>query len=265
MARVAVVDNSPEFLDLIDTILKADRHDTTLIDPDREGALQLIRESAPDVLMVDVPIGDGAHAAEVAQRVRGRSEFDGLPVLVCSADKQLLSEIAASLAVNRPVGTLAMPFGIDELTEAIDRLLNDGARSRPGGAGELKREQTHEKEAARTVGVNRTDFANISQIQPGWKVYTSDGQEIGDVAEVAISYIVVEMDFLVRRDLYVPASAIASVTSDRVELSMPKDAVDAQEWDAPPDEMIPGDAYFSPDFASVGGTDGTHARPRKAT
>jgi CheY-like chemotaxis protein len=260
MARVTVVDDSPEFLDLIDAILRGDQHDTTLIDPNEDGALQLIRRSSPDVLMIDVRIGaDGVHGRAIAQKVRARSEFDGLPVLVCSADKQALSEIAATLAANRRVGMLAMPFEIDELTEAIDRLLDEGLGPQRGTEGQSELRQTQDEGGVRTASVNRTYLA-ISQIQPGWNVYSSDGQGIGYVAEVAVNYIVVEMALLLPKDLYVPASAIASVSSDRVELSIPKDAVEDQDWDSPPDEMITSDTYLDPGSASLGRDDGTRAR-----
>jgi CheY-like chemotaxis protein len=260
MARVTVVDDSPEFLDLIDAILRGDQHDTTPIDPNADGALQLIRRSSPDVLMIDVRIGrDGVHARGIAQKISARSEFDGLPVLVCSADKQALSEIAAALAANRRVGMLAMPFEIDELTEAIDRLLDKRVRPQRGTPGESEMRQTQAEGAARTASLDRTYLA-ISQIQPRWNVYSSDGQEIGDVAEVAVDCIVVEVGFLLPKDLYVPASAIASVSSDRVELSMPKDAVEDQDWGSPPDEMITSDTYLDPGLASLGRDDGTLAR-----
>jgi len=76
--------------------------------------------------------------------------------------------------------------------------------------------------------------ADISQIQPGWDVYGSDGNEIGDVEEVGPDYIVVEKGFLFPKTLYIPVSAISSVSEDRVELSVPKDAAGDQGWDAPP-------------------------------
>jgi uncharacterized protein (TIGR02271 family) len=73
---------------------------------------------------------------------------------------------------------------------------------------------------------------NIDQIQRGWDVYGSDGNEIGDVAEVGPSYIVVEKGFLFPKDLYIPLSAISSVSEDRIELTVTKDAVEDQNWDA---------------------------------
>jgi uncharacterized protein (TIGR02271 family) len=102
--------------------------------------------------------------------------------------------------------------------------------------------------------MDRTMGADLSQIQQGWDVYGSDGQEIGDVAEVGPNYIVVEKGFLLPKDLYIPVSAIRSVSSDRVELSVPKDAVEDQNWDAAPEATVTDDTtteYRDRDYATV--------------
>lgn len=124
MARVTVVNDNPDFLELARDILDHERYETTTIDGDRADALDLIRASEPDLLMIDLRMGrDSLHGWDVAQRVRREPAFDGLPILVCSADVQALRTIANDLAETQSVGTLAKPFGIDELTDAIDRLL----------------------------------------------------------------------------------------------------------------------------------------------
>jgi CheY-like chemotaxis protein len=129
MARVTVVNDSPEFLELVRDILEGDRYDTTLIDADEGDPVQRIRQSRPDVLMIDLRMGiDERRGWDIAKELRAHTEFDGLPVLVCSADLQAMSEIEADLATARHVATLTKPFGIDELTQAIDRLLEEAAR-----------------------------------------------------------------------------------------------------------------------------------------
>ncbi len=128
MARVTVVNDNPEFLELIHEILEDDRFDTTTIDGDREDALDAVRASRPDVLMIDLRLGsDKLHGWDIAQKVRAEPDFHGLPVLVCSADLQALAEISDELDDTRHVAKLSKPFGIDDLTIAIDRLLAEGA------------------------------------------------------------------------------------------------------------------------------------------
>jgi|SRR5688572_7522457 len=126
MPHVTVVNDNPEFLDLVHDILEGDRYDTTLVDGDRPDALDLIRSSRPDLLMIDVRLGvEGDHGWEIAQEVRSEPQFEELPVLLCSADTLALQELEAGLAETRRVATLAKPFAIESLLSTIDELLAD--------------------------------------------------------------------------------------------------------------------------------------------
>ena len=128
MARVTVVNDNPEFLDLVHDILEGDRYETTLIDGDLPETVDLIRSSRPDLLMIDVRLGvPGDHGWEIAQEVRGEPQFETLPVLLCSADTTALAELESGLAETRRVATLAKPFTIDQLVSVIDELLADTA------------------------------------------------------------------------------------------------------------------------------------------
>jgi CheY-like chemotaxis protein len=124
MARVTVVNDNPEFLELVRDILEDDRYDTTTIDGDRDDALEAIRASRPDLLMIDLRKGsEELHGWDIAQEVRREPELASLPVLVCSADAEALAALKDDLTDTRYVGTLTKPFRIDALSAAIDTLL----------------------------------------------------------------------------------------------------------------------------------------------
>lgn len=126
MTRVTVVNDNPEFLALVHDILTEDRFEPTTIDGDRDDALDAIRASRPDLLMIDLRMGsDGLHGWDIAHEVRGDPAFDGLPVLICSADVLALKAVSEDLSDTQNVATLAKPFGIDDLTAAIGQLLGD--------------------------------------------------------------------------------------------------------------------------------------------
>jgi twitching motility two-component system response regulator PilH len=128
MAHVTVVNDSPEFLDLVHDILEGDRYETTLIDGDRPDVLELIRSSQPDLLMIDVRLGvPGDHGWEIAQEVRSEPRFKDLPVLLCSADLVALEGLEQGLAETRSVATLEKPFTIEQLVSRIDQLLAEPA------------------------------------------------------------------------------------------------------------------------------------------
>jgi CheY-like chemotaxis protein len=128
MARVTVVNDNPEFLELVRDILEDDRYATTTIDGDRPDALEAIRDSRPDLLMIDLRMGsEGLHGWDVAQEVRAEPDFDGLPVLICSADAMALAALEEDLEGLQHVDTLIKPFSIDDLIVAIDGLLAESA------------------------------------------------------------------------------------------------------------------------------------------
>ena len=121
--RVTVVNDSPEFLELVRDILADERIPTILVDGDQPDALDRIRESQPDVLMIDLRMGtDELHGWDVAQEIRRDAELAEVPILVCSADLVALASIQDQLDNTRRVGTLTKPFSIDHLTAAIERL-----------------------------------------------------------------------------------------------------------------------------------------------
>lgn len=80
---------------------------------------------------------------------------------------------------------------------------------------------------ARTSGTPR--------VEVGWSVFGSDGEKIGEVAEVRGEYLIVPKGLLFKTDLYVPLSAISRAEYDRVQLTKSKDEIEAQGWGAPPE------------------------------
>jgi CheY-like chemotaxis protein len=128
MARVTVVNDNPEFLALVRDILEDDRYETTTIDGDRPDAIDAIRASRPDLLMIDLRMGsEGLHGWNTAQQVRAEPAFDGLPVLICSADAPALRDLEGDLESDQHVASLVKPFSIDDLIGAIDGLLAEAA------------------------------------------------------------------------------------------------------------------------------------------
>lgn len=104
-----------------------------------------------------------------------------------------------------------------------------------------------------------------TQIETGTSVYGSDGEKIGDVAEVSNDYFVIEKGFIFTTDLFVPMSAIAGVDEDGVRLSMTKDQVENSDWSEAPvaGTTRDADSYVdgsTDDAYAAGRTDDTYAR-----
>ena len=124
--RITVINDSPEFLELIADILADERYPTTLIDGEQPDALDRIRASDAELLMIDLRMGeDRLHGWDIALDIRQDSHYANVPILLCSADLQGLKDIDAELARTPNVATLVKPFAIGELVEAIDRLMRE--------------------------------------------------------------------------------------------------------------------------------------------
>ena len=125
-----MVNDNPEFLELVHDILESERFTTTVVDIDQGDVVGAVRASRPDVLMIDLRMGsEEMRGWSIAQQVRADPRYERLPVLVCSADVVALDAIADEIGAARDVAALAKPFAIDDLTAAIDRLLADGSES----------------------------------------------------------------------------------------------------------------------------------------
>jgi CheY-like chemotaxis protein len=130
--RITVVNDNPEFLDLLRDILKDEHYAATAIDGDLAGALDRVIASRPDLLIVDLRMGsDELHGWDIAQQLRREPSLEGLPLLICSADVLALQALANDLDETKQVRTLPKPFAIAELTAAIDGLLAE-AKTAPG-------------------------------------------------------------------------------------------------------------------------------------
>ncbi len=73
-------------------------------------------------------------------------------------------------------------------------------------------------------------------------VVSADDQDVGHIAEVYEDSFLVHKGYFFPADRYIPYSAIDSVQSDKVRLTMSADEVKDKEWEKRPDyEEHPGD------------------------
>jgi CheY-like chemotaxis protein len=122
--HVVVVNDNPDFLDLMADLLRDERYPTTVIDGDRENAVDLIRAAVPNVLIIDLRLGrDELHGWQVLQEVRADPALKELPTLICSGDTQALAELADEMAEMRRVDSITKPFSIDELVSKLEGLM----------------------------------------------------------------------------------------------------------------------------------------------
>lgn len=78
------------------------------------------------------------------------------------------------------------------------------------------------------------DFASL---QVGWSVFSADGEQIGEVSEVGLSWLVIPYGQGSERKMYVPEEYIESTTNHRVILNQPYGLLIDMKLDAPPTDF----------------------------
>jgi CheY-like chemotaxis protein len=122
--HVVVVNDNPEFLDLMADILHDERYPTTVIDGDRDDAVELIIAAVPQVLIIDLRRGrEELHGWQVLQEVRANSDLSELPTLICTGDTLAVDALQEQLSGMRRVDTILKPFSIEELLAKLQQLM----------------------------------------------------------------------------------------------------------------------------------------------
>jgi CheY-like chemotaxis protein len=123
MQRVTVVNDSPEFLEMMAAVLHDARYPTTVIDGDRDNARELIEAAEPQILIVDLRLGsEGLHGMDILRWVRQHPQLSRVPTIVCSADRYGIEQVQRELDALSGVTVLMKPFTVDELYAALRQM-----------------------------------------------------------------------------------------------------------------------------------------------
>ena len=121
LARIIVIDQDPTFLSLMEELLKGEGFEvTTSLDGGHAHAL--IAERQPALVILDIRLGQPGDGMRLIHQLEDDPRTAEIPVLICSADAQLLRLLDAQF----PRGGHAIvekPFDIDDLVGAVRNLL----------------------------------------------------------------------------------------------------------------------------------------------
>src|SRR5688572_33282230 len=121
---IVVINDSPELLELAELLLRDEDYDVkiALIGT---GALDLIRTTLPDLVILDVRLPD-VSGWDILQALKLDPKTSMIPVLVCSAAVQELRALENQLA-RMGVDVLIKPFAIDTLLTKVEALIGPGS------------------------------------------------------------------------------------------------------------------------------------------
>jgi len=118
--RIAVVDDEPSFLDLLQEVLTDDGYEAHRF-PGGAADYPRVRDLAPDAIILDIRMEDPRTGWDLLARMRRDDVLDATSIIVCSGDLPLLRERAEDLE-RLGAAVLAKPFDLDDLLTLLDRL-----------------------------------------------------------------------------------------------------------------------------------------------
>jgi DNA-binding response OmpR family regulator len=121
-ARIAIIDDEPAFIQLCEAVLTPEGYECFWSMP--EVAVEQVSASMPDVVLLDLRLGDGVSGVDILQRLSCvGSRTEKIPVIVCTASTDLIHQ-NRELIEGLGCETVEKPFNIEDLLGAIERCLD---------------------------------------------------------------------------------------------------------------------------------------------
>lgn len=123
--RITVVNDDADFLALMHDLLAEDSgYEVTTIDGDTIHDVEPIRQSQPDLLIIDLRWRrEGLVGWDILLAVRRDEELGELPIILCTGDLAGLKEHASEITSDAKVETLTKPFQVAQLEALVRRLV----------------------------------------------------------------------------------------------------------------------------------------------
>jgi two-component system alkaline phosphatase synthesis response regulator PhoP len=130
--RILVVDDEPEFSELLQFRLRSRRYDVISAATGTE-ALERVREDKPDVILMDLmlPDLDGLTLCEILQR---QESTRNTPIIMISAVSSEITRCSARIA--GAITFLGKPLDFEHLIKHLERLLPPECESEPAAQRE---------------------------------------------------------------------------------------------------------------------------------
>lgn len=124
MTTIAVVNDDPDFLDLLTQLLRLEGYGAFIIREAR-GAYEELKRAHPDVIVLDIRIGSDNDGWQIAECLTLDPATESIPVILCSAAVDELQHRVPWLR-EHGIGAVAKPFDLEDMLGAIREGLAGG-------------------------------------------------------------------------------------------------------------------------------------------
>ena len=126
MARIIVINDTQEILELFCAILQEEMGHEVTIDSYKPHMVEVIKAARPDLIVSDHVFGEEKIGFQLLQRLKMDRDTADIPVIICSAAVKDLKEMEGYLTA-KGVGVLYKPFDVDELISLVNLKLEEAA------------------------------------------------------------------------------------------------------------------------------------------
>ncbi len=126
---IAIINDDPAFLEFIASFLEDETRYHTVVWDDGVDSLPKLRGHEPDLVILDVRLGDQAVGYEILESMRQDDELFRIPVIVCTADTNFIRE-HSDLIDSLNADVLEKPFDLEVLESKVERALQPAVSAR---------------------------------------------------------------------------------------------------------------------------------------
>lgn len=119
MARILVINDTQEILELFRTILEDEMGHEVILDSYKPHMLEVIKGLKPNLIISDHVFGEEKVGFQLLQRLKMDRVTASIPTIICSAAIKDLKEIEGFLTAKN-VGVIYKPFEVDELIDLVN-------------------------------------------------------------------------------------------------------------------------------------------------
>lgn len=133
---IAIINDDPAFLEFIASFLEDETRYQTVVWDDGVDSLPKLREHEPELVILDVRLGDQAVGYQILETMRQEEQLVETPVIICTADTNFIRE-HAELISSLHADVLEKPFDLevleDKVGSALERRLISSEEADPVG------------------------------------------------------------------------------------------------------------------------------------